>query len=42
MDENTKLYWNASGEECKVWPIAALASLAKAIADYVRPYVRYQ
>lgn len=42
LDPETKLYWNASGEECKVWPIVALASLAKSIADYVRPYVRYQ
>lgn len=42
MDEDTKLYWNSSGEECRVWPIASLAALAKAIANYVRPYVRYQ
>lgn len=42
MDPNTTLYWNASGEPCKVWPIASLASLAKSIADYVRPFVQYQ
>ncbi len=42
LNPETKLYWNASGEECKVWPIAALASLSQAIADYVRPFVRYQ
>ncbi len=42
MDSNIPLYWNASGEPCKIWPIASLASLAKAIAEYVRPYVQYQ
>lgn len=42
LDPETKLYWNASGEECQIWPIASLASLSKAIADYVRPFVRYQ
>lgn len=42
IDKNMPLYWNASGEECHVWPIASLASLAKAIANYVRPYVKYQ
>ncbi len=42
MDSNTTLYWNASGEPCKPWSITVLASLAKAIANYVRPYVQYQ
>lgn len=42
MDNNTPLYWNASGEECHIWEITELAALAKAIANYVRPYIQYQ
>ena len=42
IDQSMPLYWNASGEECQQWEITKLASLAKAIASYVRPYVRYQ
>lgn len=42
MDPDTTLYWNASGEPCKVWPIASLSSLAKSIGNYVRPLVQYQ
>lgn len=42
MDPETTLYWNASGEPCHQWPIASLSALAKAIANYVRPFVQYQ
>lgn len=42
IDPSMPLYWNASGEECQVWDISHLALLAKDIANYVRPYVRYQ
>lgn len=42
MDSDITLYWNASGEPSKPWPIDSLIQLAKAITEYVRPYVQYQ
>lgn len=42
IDQNTTLHWNAQGQPCTVWEPQNLAALAKAIEEYVRPYITYQ
>ena len=42
IDPNTALHWNAQGQPCTVWEPQNLAALAKAIEEYVRPYITYQ
>ena len=42
IDPNTTLHWNAQGQPCTVWEPQNLAALAKAIEEYVRPYITYQ
>jgi hypothetical protein len=40
--ENPEIKWNATGEECTIWTIEELSSLALAIAAYVEPLIAKQ
>lgn len=42
IDQTATLHWNAQGQPCTIWQPKDLAALAKAIEEYVRPYITYQ